>query len=314
MSNWPKIELEGASLYEGDCLSILNAMPDVSIDSVITDPPAGIAFMDAEWDNPWEYGISGHGYADGADRVSAPAISSARNPMCRKCRRHQRGWREVPGCECEAPDFDQADRRIAAGRVFMDRMSAIFVECLRVLKPGGLVIVWSLPRTSHWTGMAIELAGFEIENCIYHVFGQGMPKGLNIALQFEKRLCHRVGREWRYLDTGEVMRRKPPFRDPDANSWSGWNTALKPGAECWWVARKPISERNIANNVLRWGVGGLNIGSCGSGWRGDSILESGVIRYLLRPKAVERTFPSLKREDGLRTWSSLTPRSAAGLE
>jgi len=65
--------------------------------------------MDADWDSPWEYGISAPGYGDGADRVSTPVIISSRNPICRKCRRHQRGWKEVPICECAAPDFDETD-------------------------------------------------------------------------------------------------------------------------------------------------------------------------------------------------------------
>lgn len=262
MSIGPTITLERASLYHGDCLTILQDMPENSVDSIVTDPPADIAFMDSAWDRPWEYTISGHGYTDGANRLGTPTIMSSRNPTCRKCRRHRRGWKDVSGCECQTPDFDEADRRLTVARVFIDRMAAIFCECLRVLKPGGFAAVWSLPRTSHWTGMAIELSGFEIQNCIYHVFGQGLPKGLNVALQFEKRLCQRVERKWLYVDTGEEMRRTPPFRDADANRWAGWNTALKPAAECWWLARKPVTESNIAGNVLRWGAGGLNIGAC----------------------------------------------------
>lgn len=218
--------------------------------------------MDAEWDNPWEYAVSSHGYTDGANRLGAPAISSSRNSVCRRCRRHRRGWKDVAGCECETPDFDDADRRMTAAWLFIERMTAVFAECLRVLKPGGFAAIWSLPRTSHWTGMAIELSGFEIQNCIYHVFGQGLPKGLNIALQLEKRLCQRVERKWRYTDTGEEMRRTPPFRDQEANKWAGWNTALKPAVECWWLARKSVAGPTITDNVLRWGVGGLNIGAC----------------------------------------------------
>jgi len=33
-------------------------------------------------------------------------------------------------------------------------------ECLRVLKPGGMALVWCIPRTAHWTATAIEDAGF----------------------------------------------------------------------------------------------------------------------------------------------------------
>ena len=41
-------------------------------------------------------------------------------------------------------------------------LAEIFREVLRVLKPGARGLVWALPRTSHWTGTALELAGFEI--------------------------------------------------------------------------------------------------------------------------------------------------------
>jgi site-specific DNA-methyltransferase (adenine-specific) len=43
------------------------------------------------------------------------------------------------------------------------------------------------------------------------------------------------------------------------SEWEGWGTALKPALEPITVARKPISEKNIAENVLKWGAGGINI-------------------------------------------------------
>ncbi len=41
--------------------------------------------------------------------------------------------------------------------------------------------------------------------------------------------------------------------------WEGWGTALKPAFEPIVLARKPLSEKTIAENVLKWGTGGLNI-------------------------------------------------------
>ncbi|WP_395109818.1 DNA-methyltransferase [Actinomadura sp. SCN-SB] len=38
------------ALYLGDCLDVLRTLPDASADAVVTDPPAGIAFMGREWD------------------------------------------------------------------------------------------------------------------------------------------------------------------------------------------------------------------------------------------------------------------------
>ena len=47
-----------------------------------------------------------------------------------------------------------------------------------------------------------------------------------------------------------------------AKQWHGWNVALKPAAEFWWLVRKPISERTVAQNVLRWSTGGINVDAC----------------------------------------------------
>jgi DNA modification methylase len=33
----------------GDCLDVLRALPDCSVDAVVTDPPYGLAFMGKRW-------------------------------------------------------------------------------------------------------------------------------------------------------------------------------------------------------------------------------------------------------------------------
>ena len=37
-------------LHLGDCLTVLQALPDASVDSVVTDPPYGLRFMGKRWD------------------------------------------------------------------------------------------------------------------------------------------------------------------------------------------------------------------------------------------------------------------------
>jgi site-specific DNA-methyltransferase (adenine-specific) len=49
---------------------------------------------------------------------------------------------------------------------------------------------------------------------------------------------------------------------PAAEQWDGWGTALKPSIELICLARKPLSEKSVAANVLRWGTGALNIDEC----------------------------------------------------
>lgn len=41
---------DAVTLYGGDCLDVLASLPDDSVDSVITDPPYGLAFMGKVWD------------------------------------------------------------------------------------------------------------------------------------------------------------------------------------------------------------------------------------------------------------------------
>lgn len=38
------------TLHHGDCLAVLKTMPDASVDSIVTDPPYGLAFMGKKWD------------------------------------------------------------------------------------------------------------------------------------------------------------------------------------------------------------------------------------------------------------------------
>lgn len=140
--------------------------------------------------------------------------------------------------------------------------------------------MWALPRTSHWTATAIEDAGFEIRDVITHLFGSGFPKSMDISRAIDKMQgaerevigkykhpdggdrvakannsgnCYgRDGRDWEKDITAPAT--------TEAQRYSGYGTALKPANEHWILARKPISEKSIAENVLRWnGCGALNI-------------------------------------------------------
>src|ERR1035441_8388556 len=238
------------TLYLGDCLDILGGLEPDSVDAIVTDPPAAVSFMGREWDS-------------------------------------DRGGR---------------DKWISwlAGR--MEAAAAC-------LKPGGHALVWSLPRTAHWTAMAVEDAGLEIRDCIPHLFGSGFPKSLDVSKAIDKtrrrgyvaaalrlgmdipgrnlddwtKEDHSPGDRWwgefkQHLSAeqwGAIERvvvahahrkndrdatsiqlgRKADDYDitapatEDAARWAGWGTALKPGQEIWWLARKPI-RGTVAANVL----------------------------------------------------------------
>lgn len=143
------------------------------------------------------------------------------------------------------------------------------------LKPGGHALVWALPRTSHWTATALELAGFEIRDVVMHLFGTGFPKSLDVSKAIDERLGaerellgyngherpNRVGTSSPAFGTATIGGQITAPATPAAAQWSGWGTALKPAAEHWILARKPLSG-SVAANVLDWGTGGLNVDAC----------------------------------------------------
>jgi DNA modification methylase len=137
-------------IHHGDALDVLRGMPDASVDAVVTDPPAGIGFMGKKWDTV------------GA-MVERPADTSV-------------AWDRVGGNHHPENDHDRARTRRSERGKFVAYLSAILAECYRVTKPGGRLLCWSIPRTMHWTGCAVEDAGWVIENTIAHMFGSGFPK------------------------------------------------------------------------------------------------------------------------------------------
>ena len=49
---------DNVTLHHGDCLDIMQTLPDSSVDAIVTDPPYGLGFMGKDWDDlppglPW---------------------------------------------------------------------------------------------------------------------------------------------------------------------------------------------------------------------------------------------------------------------
>lgn len=239
-------------IYHGDAAH-MDALPDESIDALVTDPPAGIGFMGRDWDQP----------------------AGAAAPQTRD-REHD----SFPAYRARGPVTDR--------RAFIDSLLPIFTECYRVMKPGAHGVVWALPRTSHWTATALEDAGFEIRDVIMHLFSSGFPKSMNVARAIDKFVgvegsfgapksaAHaaiiergtfrgddgQAGWQRPWMDDPEAVeqygRRYVPG-SPEAQRFDGWGTALKPAAEHWIMIRKPLGVRTVAGNVMAHGTGGINI-------------------------------------------------------
>ena len=130
----------------GDCLAALRPLPDASVDAVVTDPP---------------YGLAEHRVRDIAAAMGA--------------------W--LAGDREHVPD----------GRGFMGRdwdafvpPPAVWDECLRVLRPGGHMLVFAGSRTVDLMGLSIRLAGFELRDGLQWLYGSGFPKGIDVARALDR--------------------------------------------------------------------------------------------------------------------------------
>jgi DNA modification methylase len=205
-------------LLLGGCLDKLKELDDNSVDSIVTDPPYGLAFMGKKWDY------------------------------------------DVPS-------------------------QAIWEECLRVLKPGGHILSFAGSRTYHRMAVRIEDAGFEIRDQIMWIYGSGFPKSHNIGKAIDKIEGNvravvgetKAGKTAMGQNSGwNAHENRTEIEITKGNSdWEGWGTALKPAHEPIVMARKPLVG-TVADNVLEYGVGGINIDGCRVGNEKVSTHSNGV--------------------------------------
>ena len=160
--------------------------------------------------------------------------------------------------------------------------AGLWREALRVCKPGAPLIAFSGTRTYHRTVVQIEDAGWEIRDCLAWMYGSGFPKSLDVSKAIDAAagaVREVVGRK-RHARDGDVSHQPSSLRAQSnevygstsnprvgfetapatdaARAWAGYGTALKPAFEPAVLARKPLDGTN-AQNVARWGVGGLAI-------------------------------------------------------
>jgi site-specific DNA-methyltransferase (adenine-specific) len=233
-------------LLLGDCIDKLKELDDNSIDSIVTDPPYGLSFMGKDWDK-------------------------------------KKATQETKSQVVKGLGAGMKMTTLADNIEFEKWVTEWASECMRVLKPGGYMLAFGGSRMYHRLASGVENAGFEIRDQMMWIYGSGFPKSMNIGIQVDKKLGNQrdtVGEKVR----GDVEKAKENgsgyLADPanrnntkqfgygtqtitKGNSeWEGWGTALKPAHEPIVMARKPLSEKTVVDNVLEWGTGGINIDGC----------------------------------------------------
>jgi site-specific DNA-methyltransferase (adenine-specific) len=252
--------MEINKIYQGNCLEVLKTFPDNSVDSIITDPPYHLVSIvkrfGKENSAPAKFGTDG-------------AFSRASKGFMGK-------------------DWDGVNE----DGIGIAQKVELWKECLRVLKPGGHLLAFSGTRTYHRMVSAIEDAGFEIRDMIEWVYGSGFPKSLNIGKAVDKIQGNEresfVRTDGKGTDSGSgcynmnsgTDTMKKEFVDTKGTSeWEGWGTALKPAHEPICMARKPLAEKTVAENCLKYGTGGINIDESRVGTEGGTKHEEGEKEY-----------------------------------
>ena len=217
-------------IINGNSEEILKTMESNSLDCLVTDPPYGMSNTSSEkveqcltaWLNNEEWSPKGKGFM-GKDWDN---------------------WTPSP---------------------------TLWKEAFRVLKHGAYGVVFASSRTQDLMSISLRLAGFEIRDTLMWLYGSGFPKSHNVALGIDKKLGHKNrGRQiptaslYQASDTEEVnkLTANPveayESRSEESKAWVGYGSALKPAYEPIILIRKPL-EGTTAENVLKWGVGGMNI-------------------------------------------------------
>lgn len=200
-------------------------------------------------------------------------------------------------------------------------------RCFEVLKEGGYLLAFGGTRTYHRIACAIEDAGFEIRDCIMWLYGSGFPKSMNIGLQLDKKeglqgqrgiggfnvggIQEQQNRKAKlYIGSttdGSKQKAYTDYKGDLAQKWQGWGTCLKPAYEPIIIARKPF-KGSLVDNVIKNGVGGLNIDECRVGteertqFSGRSVSKSTVYNSFNQENAhyetVNGRFPANVIHDG----------------
>lgn len=276
-------------VFQGSNLDVLPTLEDNSIDAIVTDPPYELGFMGKKWDSSGiAYNIElwreclrvlkpgGHLLSFGGSRTwhrIAVAIEDAGFEV-----RDSIAWMYGSGFPKSLDISKAIDKR---GGVTAQQSE--FAKALQTAKN----------KTSLTIADLNEILGKRTSNLWSHFVGDVQPQLPSVENYWKLKDVLPIEDKWDSWFQAEAERevigqnKKAELKDsvyfgnleaakksgraigygefditapatPEAQQWEGWGTALKPAFEPVIVARKPLIG-TVAENVLTYGTGGLNI-------------------------------------------------------
>lgn len=216
---------QNVKLISGDCLDVLKTLESDSVDSLITDPPAGISFMGKAWDD------------DKGGRKQWIAWMSEVMTECKRVLKpgaHALVWAIPRTSHWTATALEDA------GFEIRDVVTHLFGSGF----PKSLDISKAIDKAA---GAEREVVGLKTYG-EGHTFNGGAASG------------RKSGVQGKTVERAPSLETAPAT--PEAKRYQGWGTALKPASEHWILVRKPLSEKTVAANTLKHGTGGINIDGC----------------------------------------------------
>ena len=272
-------------LINADCIEAMKAMPDNSVDSIVTDPPYELGFMGKSWDasgiafnvEVWREALrvikpGGHLIAFSGSRTyhrMAVAIEDAGFEI-----RDQIMWVYGSGFPKSHNVSKGIDKRGGATANFEEFRNAVksamknqglktsaLTDALGNFMLSHYLTAGSQPAIPNYRDFKIIRDFVNLGSSFDHLFADEAEReiiGMGAAQcgQLEKTgVCDG------HFDNGTLTVKHQlatASSTPAAKQWDGWGTALKPAHEPMVLARKPLIG-TVANNVLTHGTGGLNI-------------------------------------------------------
>lgn len=268
--------MKKTKLMLGDNIESLKKLPDNSIDSIVTDPPYGLSFMNKKWDYDvpsidfWKevYRVlkpGGHVLSFGGTRTYHRMVVNIEDAGFEI--RDQIQWLYGSGFP-KSHNIGKAVDKFGGNNLLSTEIGSKLKEA-RLSR--GLTLKQAdelfCGGTSNYNWLEGRSDGQRIPN--QELFDKIVSEWSELkdlrdkVIASERELLGvEITNKTIMKNIGETNVSGEYERTKGTSPYEGWGTALKPANEPICVARKPLSEKSVAENVLKWGTGGINIDGC----------------------------------------------------